>query len=172
MRRLLMVLSAGVGLCASSLAAAQTPNPSPPPLQSDPGSILALQKEAMQPTIQALNRQDATMRLRAFTPAEIREVERQTSHILSATGTECDVVDAARVGQTIRRRNIFEVACANGYGYILADGPEVRAYDCTVLARAAVMRRQADMRADIGTQCALELNGGRQFHRTRYGARY
>lgn len=144
---------------AASAAFAQNSS-SPPPILTDPGSILALQKEKFQPTIDRLNRQDAMMRLRAFSPAEIREVEEQTQRVLVATGTSCDVVEAVRVGQTVRRRDLFEVACANGYGYILMNGATPAAYDCWTLARIGLALRRENPRSNIGTQCGLERNVG------------
>lgn len=158
--RLLILATLSATLVAGSVAAQTTP--SPPPVLTDPGSLLALQKERMMPTLDRLNRQDATMRLRAFSPEEIREVEAQTTRVLSQTGTSCDVVEAVRVGQTIRRRDLFEVACANGYGYILMNGPSPQAYDCWRLAQVGAALRRSDPRADIGSQCRLESNGGRQ----------
>lgn len=144
-------------------AAAQTPPTNGGSQQFfDQGSALARAKERMQPTLDLLNRQDANMRLRAYSPEEMREVEEQTTGILAATGTSCDVVEAVRVGQTVRRRDLFEVSCANGYGYMLMNGATPAAWDCWTLAQVGVAARRSDPYANVGSQCGLEANGGEQ----------
>ena len=120
---------------------------------------LNAQREALAPTLRLLDRQDANMRLRAYSSEELREVDEQTRRVLSQTGTSCDIVEAVRIGQTVRRRDLFEVACANGYGYVLMNGQTPAAYDCWTLARVAAALRRSDRRADVGTQCRLERNG-------------
>ena len=121
---------------------------------------LNAQREALAPTLRLLDRQDANMRLRAYSSEELREVDEQTRRVLSQTGTSCDIVEAVRVGQTVRRRDLFEVACANGYGYILMNGATPAAYDCWTLARIGLALRRENPRSIIGTQCGLERNVG------------
>lgn len=154
--RLLILATLSVTLVAGSVAAQTPPGPSINELR------LNSQREALAPTLRLLNRQDAMVRLRTFSPEELREVEEQTRLVLDRTGTACEVVEAVRVGQTSRRRDLFEVACANGYGYILMNGPSPQAYDCWRLAQVGAALRRSDPRANIGSQCGLDSNGGRQ----------
>lgn len=155
-----LILAASLAF-AGTAAAQVTPNGGSAQWP-DQGSALARAKEKMQPTLDLLNRQDANMRLRAYSPEELREIEEQTSDVLSRTGTACEVVESVRVGQTIRRRDVFEVACANGYGYLLTNGPTPAAYDCWTIAQVGLAIRREDPHADVGSQCGLDRNGGDQ----------
>ncbi len=103
---------------------------------------------------------EVTRRMARYSPAEHQRVQGRAAGLLAATGTSCDMVNAAELGRTERRRDVLEVACSNGYGYILVGSSPPVAYDCLQLSRAAQVVRASNRRADVGSQCALRENGG------------
>ncbi len=107
-----------------------------------------------------MNQFETTRRLAEHSPAEYQRLQRRAAELLEATHTSCDVVNAAELGMTERRRDILEVACSSGFGYILVGSSPPAAYDCWQLAQAAQAVRASNPRADVGSQCALRENGG------------
>jgi len=98
--------------------------------------------------------------IQPFTNLERQRVFRRADALLSASRTNCDVTNAARLGRTERQRDIVEVACANGYGYILVDGSTPAAFDCLEIARATAVVQRERSRRGVGVQCTLNENGG------------
>lgn len=103
---------------------------------------------------------ETTRRLAEHSPAEYQRVQRRVAELLAATQTSCDVVNAAELGLTERRRDILEVACSSGFGYILVGSSPPAVYDCWRLAQAAEAVRATNRRANVGSQCGLPENGG------------
>ena len=98
--------------------------------------------------------------IQPYTNLERQRVFRRADTLLSASGTNCDVTDAAQLGRTERQRDIVEVACANGYGYILVDGSTPAAFDCLQIAQATAVVQRERSRRGVGVQCTLDENGG------------
>lgn len=98
--------------------------------------------------------------IQPYTNLERQRVFRRANTLLSASRTNCEVTNAARLGRTERQRDIVEVACANGYGYILVDGSAPAAFDCLQIAQATVVVQRERSRRGVGVQCMLDENGG------------
>ncbi|MBX9616434.1 MAG: hypothetical protein K2X25_12630 [Caulobacteraceae bacterium] len=98
--------------------------------------------------------------LEAFSPAVRQRAFRRAESLLAASRTSCDVVNAALLGRTERQRDVVEVACASGLGYILVDGRTPAAFDCLQIAQTAAVVRINDPRANLGSRCRLRENGG------------
>lgn len=107
-----------------------------------------------------MNSFEATRRMAEHSPAEYQRLQRRAAELLAATNTSCDVVNTAALGQTERHRDIVEVACSSGFGYILVGSSPPMAYDCWQLSQAAQVVRASNPRADVGSQCGLPENGG------------
>lgn len=153
--KMLLVLGACAVLGASA-AAAQSGFPQ----FTDEGSVRAKQNERRQPSQVAAQQFEANRRLQSYSPAERDRLRRQVQRLMRQTTESCDIFNAVRVGRTEDRRELFEVSCANGLGYVLVSGPQVTIYDCQQLAEAARIVRSSDANADVGTQCTLSENGG------------
>lgn len=130
------------------------------PNAGDMGTARERLIEPMRPGAARMQQFESVRRLNAYSPAQRQRAIRQAQSLLSASHTSCDVVNAAQVGRTERRRDILEVACSNGYGYLLVDGPTPAAFDCLQIAQAAAALRRENPRADVGSQCTLSENGG------------
>lgn len=98
--------------------------------------------------------------IQPYTNLERQRVFRRADTLLSASHTNCEVTNAAQLGRTERQRDIVEVACANGYGYILVDGSTPAAFDCLQIAQATAVVQRERSRRGVGVQCALDENGG------------
>ena len=147
------------GACAmlgASAASAQSGFPQ----FTDEGSVRAQQNERRQPGQTAAQQFEANRRLQSYSPAERDRIRRQAQRLMSQTTEPCDVSNAVKVGRTEDRRDLFEVACASGLGYVLVSGARVTIYDCQKLAGAARLVRASNANADVGTQCTLPENGG------------
>jgi hypothetical protein len=139
---------------AASVQAQANPN------AGDMGTARERLLEPMRPGAARMQQFESVRRLNAYSAAGRQRAIRQAQSLLAASHTSCDVVNAAQVGRTERRRDIVEVACSNGYGYILVDGTTPAAFDCLQIAEAAAALRRENPRADVGSQCSLNENGG------------
>lgn len=90
----------------------------------------------------------------APTPEEIRA---NAQAQLTAASVTCELTEAVNPGK-VGEADVFEVACANGPGYILMATTPPQAFDCIELAGTAAIARAADPAADVGQQCALPAN--------------
>lgn len=98
--------------------------------------------------------------IQPYNNLERQRLFRRADTLLSASLTNCDVTNAAQLGRTERQRDIVEVACANGYGYILVDGSTPAAFDCLEIAQATAVVQRERSRRGVGVQCTLDENGG------------
>lgn len=151
----------GLGVLAALLACAATAQ-AQAINQGIPGNSPAREAivDPMRAAAARMNSFEATRRMAEHSPAEYQRVQRRAAELLTATNTSCDVVGAASHGQTERHRDILEVACSSGYGYILIGSSPPTAYDCLQLADAARVVRASNPRANVGSQCRLPENGG------------
>lgn len=85
-------------------------------------------------------------------------IEADARELLTAAGLACQTTASAELGVTRNRRQIYEVDCASGPGYILVEGTPPQTFGCLQLSAEAARRRAADPRADVGSQCALPGN--------------
>lgn len=125
--------------------------------------LIAPRWETTAPMFEAVTRMqnfEVARRMARHSPSEHQRAQRRAAGILTATSTPCDVVNAAELGRTERHREVFEVACSSGYGYILVGSSPPAAYDCWQLSQAAQVVRASNPRADVGSQCGLRENGG------------
>ena len=152
-----LIFTAPGGLASAS---AQSGAQSGFPQFTDPGSVRARESEGRRAAQAAAQQFEASRRLQIYSPAERDRVRRQAQRLMSQTDKSCDVTTAVKVGRTDDRRDLFEVACASGMGYVVVSGARVTTYDCQQLAEAARIVRTSNANADVGTQCTLPENGG------------
>lgn len=157
MHKYLIALSA-LTLAAGSAATAQAQMIN----QAIPGNSPAREAivDPMRAAAARMNSFEASRRMAEHSPADYQRLQRRAAELLTATNTSCEVVNAAELGHTERRRDIVEVACSSGYGYILVGSSPPAAYDCWQLSQAAQVVRASNPRADVGSQCGLPENGG------------
>lgn len=87
-----------------------------------------------------------------------RLVRERTAEILTAAGTPCDIVAAHNPGETRQRKEIYEVACREGPGYLVVatDAPAI--LNCLHLAATEEALRAADAARPETSLCLLEGN--------------
>lgn len=85
-------------------------------------------------------------------------VEASARELLTQAGLGCQATASVELGETRNRREIYEVDCAAGPGYILVEGPPTQTFSCLQLSAEAARRRAEDPNADVGSQCALPGN--------------
>jgi len=139
---------------AASVQAQANPN------AGDMGTERERLLEPMRPGAARMQQFESVRRMNAYSPAERNRVRRRAADLLAASNTTCEVVNAVQVGLTERRREIVEVSCSSGFGYLLVAGTPTMAYDCMQIAEIARRVRAENPRADVGSQCTLEENGG------------
>lgn len=147
-----LVLATGF---ASSVQAQHNPNPG-----ADAGTLREQRLEPMRAGAASMQQFESVRRLAAYSPAERQRVRRRADELLASTSTSCELNNAVQLGRTERRRDIIEVSCSSGLGYLLVDGSPPAAFDCLEIAEVARRVRVDNPRADVGSQCGLPENGG------------
>ncbi len=97
-------------------------------------------------------------RTAAPTPPTPEENKVAAQAVAVAAGLTCQVSDANRLGVNTEQQVLFEVACADGPGYILQASTPPQTYNCMELLGQAFRARQRDPAADVGQQCAMAHN--------------
>ncbi|MFC5388971.1 hypothetical protein U0030_09930 [Brevundimonas bullata] len=77
---------------------------------------------------------------------------------IALTDTACEVTDAKFLGETPDKTSLYEVACADGPGYIIQSKTPPSVTDCIILAASAQALRAQDPTAEVGSQCELPGN--------------
>lgn len=87
-----------------------------------------------------------------------RLVRERTADILAAAGTPCEIVAAHNPGETRQRKDIYEVACREGPGYLVVatDAPAI--LNCLHLAATEEALRAADASRPVTSLCLLDGN--------------
>lgn len=87
-----------------------------------------------------------------------RLVRERTGEILAAAGTPCEIVAAHNPGATRQRKEIYEVACREGPGYLVVatDAPAI--LNCLHLAATEEAQRAADASRPVTSLCLLDQN--------------
>lgn len=85
-------------------------------------------------------------------------VRERTAEILAAAGTPCEIVAAHNPGETRQRKDIYEVACREGPGYLVVatDAPAI--LNCLHLAATEEAQRAADASRPVTSLCLLDGN--------------
>ena len=91
-------------------------------------------------------------------PVPERLVRERTAEILAQAGTPCEIVAAHNPGETRQRKQIYEIACREGPGYIVvaADAPAI--LNCLHLAATEEAQRAADPSQPVTSLCLLDGN--------------
>lgn len=91
-------------------------------------------------------------------PVPERLVRERTAEILAEAGTPCEIVAAHNPGETRQRKEIYEVACREGPGYLVVatDAPAV--LNCLHLAATEEAQRAADASRPVTSLCLLDQN--------------
>lgn len=156
LKPLTALVALGLAVSAATLAEAQAINQTVPGHSPGREAQLAPMREGAA----RMQQFESVRRLAEYSPAERQRVHRRATGLLTASNTSCDIVNAVQLGMTERRRDIIEVSCSSGFGYLLVGGSPTTAYDCLQIAEAARVVRVNNPRADVGSQCVLPENGG------------
>lgn len=91
-------------------------------------------------------------------PTPERLVRERTAAIFAAAGVPCEIVAAHNPGETRQRKDIYEVACREGPGYLVvaADAPAI--LNCLHLAATEEALRVADPTRPVTSLCLLDQN--------------
>lgn len=87
-----------------------------------------------------------------------RLVRERTAQILAEAGTPCEIVAAHNPGATRQRKEIYEIACREGPGYLVVatDAPAI--LNCLHLAATEEAQRAADASRPVTSLCLLDQN--------------
>lgn len=130
------------------------------PYTGDIGSQREMRIAPLRPGAERMQQFESVRRLNQNSPAAYERIRRRAQSLLAASNTSCNLVNAVELGRTERRRDIIEVSCASGLGYILVSGTPPTVFDCLQIAQVARRVRRDNPRADVGSQCTLAENGG------------
>ncbi|MDI6623980.1 MAG: hypothetical protein QME55_04555 [Brevundimonas sp.] len=91
-------------------------------------------------------------------PVPERLVRERTAEILAEAGTPCEIVAAHNPGETRQRKQIYEIACREGPGYLVVatDAPAI--LNCLHLAATEAAQRAADASRPVTSLCLLDGN--------------
>ena len=91
-------------------------------------------------------------------PVPERLVRERTAEILAGAGTPCEIVAAHNPGETRQRKEIYEIACREGPGYLVVatDAPAI--LNCLHLAATEEVLRAADPDRPVTSLCLLDGN--------------
>jgi len=92
-------------------------------------------------------------------PVPERLVRERTAEILAAAGTPCEIVAAHNPGATRQRKEIYEVACREGPGYLVVAAETPAILNCLHLAATEEAQRAADASRPVTSLCLLDQNG-------------
>ncbi|MCS6625017.1 hypothetical protein N0B44_19050 [Roseibacterium beibuensis] len=87
-----------------------------------------------------------------------RLVRERTAQILAEAGTPCDIVAAYNPGATRQRKEIYEIACREGPGYLVVATEAPAILNCLHLAATEEAQRAADPSRPVTSLCLLEGN--------------
>lgn len=87
-----------------------------------------------------------------------RLVRERTARILAEAGTPCDIVAAYNPGETRHRKEIFEVACREGPGYLVVEADAPAIFNCLHLAATEEALRAGDPTRPAASLCLLDGN--------------
>ncbi|HYC98756.1 hypothetical protein [Brevundimonas sp.] len=87
-----------------------------------------------------------------------RLVRERTGEILAETGTPCEIVAAYNPGETRQRKEIYEVACREGPGYLVIAAETPAVLNCLHLAATEEAQRADDASRPVTSLCLLDGN--------------
>jgi hypothetical protein len=91
-------------------------------------------------------------------PTPERLIRERSTAILAAAGAACDIAAASNPGETRRRKDIYELACADGPGFLIVNDAEPAILNCLHLAATEAAQRAADPDRPVTSICLLEGN--------------
>jgi hypothetical protein len=109
--------------------------------------------------MQSRTRQNRNAEAATSEPRTGPEVLAEAQAVVTATNTNCDIVNAVSPG-TNGEINIYEVACASGLGHILTDGEQPAARNCIIVAQQAEEYARENPDAPAQVTCSLPENAG------------
>ncbi|MFN4296243.1 MAG: hypothetical protein ACK4FB_05335 [Brevundimonas sp.] len=131
--------------------------------QSAPSAAAVTASAAM--TLQSRTRQGRGAQ--AAEPRTGPEVIAEAQAVLASTNTGCEVVNAVSPGRN-GDINIYEVACSNGLGHILTDGPEPTTRNCFIVAQQSDDHARENPGAPEQVRCSLPENANPEQMIARY----
>ncbi|HYC74589.1 hypothetical protein [Brevundimonas sp.] len=87
-----------------------------------------------------------------------RLVRERTAAILAGAGVPCEIVAAHNPGETRQRKDIYEVACREGPGYLVVTTDAPAILNCLHLAATEETMRATDASRPVTSLCLLDGN--------------
>lgn len=91
-------------------------------------------------------------------PTPERLIRQRSTEILAAASTPCEIAAASNPGETRQRKDIYELACSDGPGFLVIATPEPGILNCLHLAATEEFQRAADPSRPVTTLCLLDGN--------------
>ncbi|CAN7210549.1 hypothetical protein [Brevundimonas sp. LjRoot202] len=91
-------------------------------------------------------------------PTPERLVRQRTAEIFAAAGVPCEIIAAHNPGETRRRKDIYEVACREGPGYMVVAEEDPAILNCLHLAATEEALRAVDASRPVTSLCLLDQN--------------
>lgn len=114
-----------------------------------------MDRERMERELTPGERRTRDRRGRELTPAQVTE---QAQAAATAAGLTCQVSESALLGTTNDNDNLYEVACAQGPGYILTTATPPQTFECLVLSAQADRLRAEGGEVPANSVCNLPGN--------------
>lgn len=108
------------------------------------------------PYLQAAELRNWPQGSRRATPERL--VRERTAEIFAAAGVPCEIVAAHNPGETRQRKDIYEVACREGPGYLVVAIDRPAILNCLHLAATEEVLRSADPTRPVTSLCLLDQN--------------
>ena len=87
-----------------------------------------------------------------------RLVRERTAEMFAEAGVPCEIVAAHNPGATRQRKDIYEVACREGPGYLVVANDAPAILNCLHLAATEAAQRAADATRPVASLCLLDGN--------------
>lgn len=150
-----------VAVVASASVAHAQPKNLPPPNPATQGAIQGDRDRAARMDDERVSRDLSELpaprdhRGRLLNPGQVINNARD---VVKKAGLPCQVTQAALLGVTRDKEDLYEVACQTGPGYILASGGETPTYDCLVLGEQAERMTAEGQKPPPTSTCRLKAN--------------
>lgn len=86
------------------------------------------------------------------------EINESVRNIIQRDRLTCEFQSARFIGRNSEDRTLYEVACANGPGFLLLDTEPSQTINCIANNASVAAARAADPNAQTGAECTIERN--------------
>lgn len=152
------LLSSATFIDTASAAVASTPQDASAQ-QRDAERLRARDtQQAQSQQRQELRDRAANGRGRRERQPSVEEVAASAQAAAAAANLSCQVSEAALLGKTAEKDDLYEVACQGGGGYLLQSSSPPQAFDCLLLAASAEQAKARGEEVAEGSVCSLPAN--------------